>query len=312
MVPVIPLVLTAAGAGLVAYEALRKKTPAAGTPGATPGAPGTTPGQPGTPSSPGGAPTMPADLRAAYNQLLAADNVDPDQLEALAAQLAQYGFAAEAAKLRAKAAEIRARRAAPQPGSLPVVPPPVPSMPSIPSMPSMPSIPSMPSLAGDMALVTAPSGIAVRSGPSASAEQTSWEAKPGTLLAVLNWNAASADSAAPQGWAQVRTPGGVTGYATKQWLQLQGGVATSGDLPRSTMGSGRPVTCLAPEGVRIRATPSPNGKALAVLPNGETATLLRHVSGAKGNAGSPGPGGWCLVRWANFQGWVPSEWMRLS
>lgn len=391
MVPVIPLVLTAAGAGLVAYEALRKKTPAAGTPGATPGAPGTTPGQPGTPSSPGGAPTMPADLRAAYNQLLAADNVDPDQLEALAAQLAQYGFAAEAAKLRAKAAEIRARRAAPQPGSLPVVPPPVPSMPSIPSMPSVPSN------VGQTALVTTSSDpLTLRDAPNGNAVGS---LPKGATVTVLNWNGGAATSNAPQGWAMV-TYGGSAGYASKQYLQLGGsavpqpspapapapGPATAqmarvttssdpltlrsgpnggaiGSLPKGAMvyvinwnggaptsnssqgwaevsfeglngyasknylslqqvatsgvgkateGSGRPVTCLAPEGVRIRATPSPNGKALAVLPNGETATLLRHVSGAKGNAGSPGPGGWCLVRWANFQGWVPSEWMRLS
>jgi len=393
MLPVIPLVLTAAGAGLVAYEALKKKpAAAAGTPG-TP----STPSNPSTPSTPGGAPVMPPELRAAYNQLLSSgDDVDPDKLDLLANQLAQYGFTAEAAKLKAKAAEIRARRATPaQPGGLPVVPPPVPT-PSIPSIPGIPSIP-VPTNAGQTALVTTSSDpLTLRDTPNGNAIGS---LPKGATVTVLNWNGGAATSNAPQGWAMV-TYQGSTGFASKQYLQLGGSpapgplplpspapgpavtqmarvttasdpltlrsapnggaigslpkgamvyvinwnggaptsnssqgwaevsyqglngyasknylalqqVATSG-LSKSTDGSGRPITCLAPEGVRIRATPGPNGKALAVLPNGETATLVRHVSGAKGNAGSPGPGGWCLVRWANFQGWVPSEWMRLS
>lgn len=308
--PVIPAVLMAAGAGLVAYEAaFKKKSGAAPTPGPTPGpVPGPTPGP--IPPSPTPGPTpgptpnqMTPELRAAYNALLAqADNADPDQLDAVAAQLAQYGFTAEAAQLRAKATEIRARRGGG--GGIPVIPPPSPTPVPVPVIPT-------PALSGDKALVTAPSGVAVRSGPNASASQVSWEAKQGVSLVVLNWNAAPADGAAPQGWAQVRTPAGVTGYATKQWLQLQNQVSTSG-VGKASDGGGRPVTCVAPEGCRIRATPSPNGKALAVLPNGETASLVRHVTGPKGSPASPGPGGWCLVRWANFQGWVPSEWMRLS
>lgn len=390
MLPVIPLVLTAAGAGLVAYEALKKKPAAAGT---TPGGGGGS--TPGGGTAPPGAPQLSQypQLQAAYNQLLAnADNADPDQLEALAAQLAQYGFVNEAANLRAKAAANRARKASPAPAptpSVPVVPAPVPSIPSIPNVP-------VPTNAGQTALVvTQSTSLTLRDSPNGN---EIGQLPKGATVTVLNWNGGSATSNAPQGWAMV-TYNGSTGFAAKQYLQLGGSpalnlplpspapgpatqqmarvetqstsltlrnapngqeigqlpkgamvyvinwnggaptsnssqgwaevsyaglngyasknylalqqVATSG-LPKATEGSGRPVTCLAPQGCRIRATPSPNGKALAVLPNGETAQLLRHVSGAKGNAGSPGPGGWCLVRWANFQGWVPSEWMRLS
>ena len=393
MLPVIPLVLTAAGAGLVAYEALKKKPAAAGT---TPGGGGGS--TPGGGTAPPGAPQLSQypQLQAAYNQLLAnADNADPDQLEALAAQLAQYGFVNEAANLRAKAAANRARKASPAPAptpSIPVVPAPVPTPPSIPSIPNVP----VPTNAGQSALVTTSSDpLTLRDTPNGNAIGS---LPKGATVTVLNWNGGAATSNAPQGWAMV-TYGGATGFASKQYLQLGGSpspslplpapapgpatqqmarvttasdpltlrsapnggaigslprgamvtvlnwnggaptsnssqgwaevsyaglngyasknylalqqVATSG-LPKATEGSGRPVTCLAPQGCRIRATPSPNGKALAVLPNGETATLIRHVTGPKGNAVSPGPGGWCLVRWANFQGWVPSEWMRLS
>lgn len=383
MLPVIPLALAAAGTGLIAYEALRKKPAAGASPSPTSPA---TPGAPG----PGGAPTMPAELRAAYNQLLAAgDDVDPAQLDMVAAQLAQYGFTAEAAKLRAKAADIRARKA--QPGNLPVVPPPTPSLPNLPVMPSAPVAP------GQTALVTTSSDpLTLRDTPNGNAIGS---LPKGAVVTVLNWNGGAATSNAPQGWAMV-TYSGSTGFASKQYLQLGGSgapapapvappapgggfqtavvttanepltlrdapnggavgalpkgarvsvvnwnagaptsnssqgwaqvsynglagyasknylalqsVVTSGSLPQATDGHGRPVTCLAPEGCRIRVSPSPNGKALAVLPNGETARLVRHVAGAKGSAASPGPGGWCLVRWANFQGWVPSEWMRLS
>lgn len=132
----------------------------------------------------------------------------------------------------------------------------------------------------------------------------------GSTVIVLDWSASGPTSNSSQGWARVGYAG-KTGYASKNYLTLTSQVTTSG-VPKASDGKLRPVTCLAPQGCRIRATPSPNGKALAVLPNGETASLVRHVSGAKGSAASPGPGGWCLVRWANFQGWVPSEWMRLS
>lgn len=397
--PIIPAVLMAAGAGLVAYEAAFKKKSGA-SPSPTPGAapqPGAAPAPqvgPAPAPVPGGTPgatapgVMPPELRAAYNALLAqADAADPDQLDMLAEQLAQYGFTTEAATLKAKAAQIRARRA--QPG-LPVIPPPAPA-PVIPSM-------VVPTNAGQTALVTtssdpltlrdAPNGSAIGSlpkgasvlvvnwnggGPTSNAPQ-GWAqvsyngqvgfaskqylqlggsapnapAPPpppppgpatvqtarvttatdpltlrsapnggaigslprGANVTVLNWNAGAPTSNSSQGWAQV-SYAGQTGFASKNYLSLNAQVTTSG-VAKASDGNGRPVTCLAPQGCRIRQSPSPNGKALAVFPNGETAQLVRHVTGPKGTVASPGPGGWCLVRWAGFQGWVPSEWMRLS
>lgn len=403
--PIIPAVLMAAGAGLVAYEAAFKKKSGASPSPSTPG----TPAAPGAPSAPGGvmpqpsgpaAPSqMPPELRAAYSALLAqADAADPDQLDLVAGQLAQYGFVTEANQLRAKAAEIRARRAAPQP-SLPVIPSTVPQMPAIPAVvvptnagsqarvtapngvrirsapnssaaevsspvpqgtrlgvvdwngggptadapkgwakvlaptgavgfatkewlvlesggsvapaPASPPPPPAPGGATAMvARVTAPNGVRIRSAPNAGAAEVASPVPQGTMLPVVNWEGGPPTSGAPQGWAQVRAPNGATGYSTKEYLSAQQ-VATSG-VAKASDGNGRPVTCLAPQGCRIRQSPSPNGKALAVFPNGETAQLVRHVSGAKGSPASPGPGGWCLIRWANFQGWVPSEWMRLS
>jgi uncharacterized protein YraI len=327
---------------------------------------------------------MSPELMAAYIELLAlADKADPAKLEALAARLEQYGFTAEAAKLRALAAAILARRASP--GSVPVLPPLSPT--------------AAPAHAGEKALVVtqtdplmlrnAPNGAVLASmakgalvmvadwngaAPTSNAPQgwakvsyagqtgyaskqylqlggtpstsTSTPSAPpppgpaavqtarvttvsdpltlrnapngavlgslpkGATVVVLRWDAGAPTSNSSQGWAQV-SYAGKTGYASKNYLVLNPQVSTSG-VPKALDGQGRPVTCAAPRGCQIRSNPSANGKSIAVLPHGETARLVRHVSGAKGSPASPGPGGWCLVRWAGFQGWVPSEWMLLS
>ena len=180
----------------------------------------------------------------------------------------------------------------------------MPAMPAIPGLPSFPA-PAPAAASPQTATVTAPSGLAVRAAPSASATQTSYEAKQGVTLIVLNWNAAPPDSAAGQGWAQVRTPAGVTGFASKQWLQLNpaiSGVVIGAAGPRMAR-------CIASGGCNLRGFPQ-GGAAISVVAPGEMVQVLAIAPGGKA-AGGPGPGGMAKVRKGALAGWMPAEWLQM-
>lgn len=101
------------------------------------------PGQPGqmpapAPMEPQAATltALPPDLVAAYQSLLAASNPDPDQLEAVAAQLDLYGIPGSDL-LRTKASDLRRMQAPPAPVQIAPPPAPPPPMPTfIPPAPS--------------------------------------------------------------------------------------------------------------------------------------------------------------------------------
>lgn len=181
----------------------------------------------------------------------------------------------------------------------------LPGMPALPGLPVIPSPSPAPGTGPQTATVTAPSGVAVRAAPSASAQQTSYEAKQGVTLIVLNWNAAPPDSAAGQGWAQVRTPAGVTGFASKQWLQLNpaiSGVVIGAAGPRLAR-------CVAAGGCNLRGFPQ-GGAAISVVGPGETVQVLALAPGGK-SANGPGPGGMAKVRKGALAGWMPAEWLQM-
>lgn len=152
---------------------------------------------------------------------------------------------------------------------------------------------------------TATTAVNTRTGPGVNyplvAKNDAWQ---GTTVRVLNWNAAPADGAAPMGWAQIVTPGGSTGFASKQYLQLAPSV--SGVAIGASGGS--VLRCAAPRGCKLRVTSNLAAPHLAVIGRGEAVRLLAHAPGTKAEAVSPGPGGWAKVAYGARVGWVPSEW----
>jgi hypothetical protein len=164
------------------------------------------------------------------------------------------------------------------------------------------------------ATVTGTPGVNVRTSPSAGAALVvPNDAFKGTKVRVLNWNAAPPDSVAPQGWANVVTPGGATGYATKSAMALDAPApVAAGVLPTAHVGSnGRPrsARCVAPSGCKIRREPSPTSRHDGIVPSGAIVSVSDVLRLPKSDARSPGRGGWARVTYGANRGWVPSEWL---
>ena len=105
----LPLIPLAVGAGILALLALSgsKKPAGSAAPGGGAAPVPPTPAPPPTP----GAPQMPAALKAQFDDLLS-NGVNADGLEQVAGEMEKFGFANEAATLRARAAQLRAASAA--------------------------------------------------------------------------------------------------------------------------------------------------------------------------------------------------------
>lgn len=167
------------------------------------------------------------------------------------------------------------------------------------------------------ATVTASPGLNVRTSPSTSASLVpSNDAYKGMKVTILAWNAAPADGAAPQGWAQVKTPGGSVGYASKSYLILDApSPVAAGVFPTIHVGSnGAPTTarCVAPSGCRLRREPRPDARhdAGCIVPNNGVVRvhdLLKLPQ--KSDKASPGQPGWARVEYRGRRGWIPSEWL---
>lgn len=71
-------------------------------------------------------------------------------------------------------------------------------------------------------VATVTSSVNTRTGPGTSyplvPNNNAWV---GATVRVLDWHAAPPDATAPMGWAQIVTPDGSTGFASKQYLRLQ-------------------------------------------------------------------------------------------
>ena len=100
----LPVLAIAAGAGLLALLALSgKKSSSPGSTGEVPAPP--LPPTPAPPPTPG-APSMPPALKAQFDDLLS-NGVNADGLDTVANEMDKFGFANEAATLRARANQIR-------------------------------------------------------------------------------------------------------------------------------------------------------------------------------------------------------------
>ena len=67
--------------------------------------------------------------------------------------------------------------------------------------------------------------------------------------------------------------------------------------------------------LNLRIAPSRDARSVDLVGQGETLLVNQIVPGPKGDAASPGPGGWCLVTTRGgfgLQGWVPCEWLGLA
>ncbi len=318
--PIIPL---AVGAGLLALLALtQKKAPAPGA--AAPTSPGGVAPTAPPPPTPGAQP-MPPQLKAQFDDLLA-NGLNADGLEQVAGEMEKFGFLNEGATLRARAAQLRAAaaaNAAAQVTPASTTPPPfVPGVIDTPRIPSIPAVvpltPPAPPTPATPAVIRAkvttndppPSGdLIMRDEPSDSAAQVpGGGAEKDGIVQVLDMNAS------PDGvWAMIIWPGGdrrpaAQGFAKKKFLQV---------IPPSPVTSGivigaagpRYAKCAAPSGCRLRLAPNTAATFRAIVGNGEAVQVLRHAQGTKADMGSPGPGGWALVKYKNLTGWLPSEWL---
>lgn len=156
----------------------------------TPLPPGPGPLPPGPPDGRGEDPAWRAQIKTKLEDLIA-NGKDPAYLDAVAAYAERHGFVTEAARLRAKATQLR--RAVPPPEPRPEPgPEPYPQPPSpFPIPPPVPVPP--PVLEPQFARVTTndppPDGdLKIRNAPSATARQTGGAAKD-SVVAVLQWNA---------------------------------------------------------------------------------------------------------------------------
>lgn len=204
-------------------------------PGGDPNPPGPKPGTPAIPglNVPPGASTEDPQWRAAVHAALEdliANGQDPDAMERVAAAVEPYGFTDEARRLRARAAELRAKRQtppspAPTPVSpVPVVPPsgPTPVIPIIPPIPPSPVPIPPPSLTPQWAVVTTndppPTGDLKVFSSTSDANQIGGAEKNGTV-AVLVWNADGANKYARIAWSGGSRWPAVTGYAHQAYLK---------------------------------------------------------------------------------------------
>lgn len=155
-------------------------------------------------------------------------------------------------------------------------------------------------------------GVNVRLGNSTSAQPVGTVSAP-QIVTVLNWNAGTADG---HDWAQIQRSDGLRGYVAKDYLSLNAPSppAVSGLDQAFAVGAEsreRPklAQCASPSGCRLRDRPTGASPFKTLVGHGETVAVLKRHPGPKAEQGSPGAGGWCLVRYKNMLGWVPSEWL---
>lgn len=273
---------------------------------------------PSTPSNGQGVDTpkrgTPPELAAAA-QALIANGKDPAVMLQMATLMDSYGYTDIANALRTRAADLSA--------PLPDFPiPPIPNVPSIPNVPIPPTpTPPAPVPVPDIvpptptpdavitARVTASDGLNTRVSPSTSAALVNPnDAWAGKTVTVLDWNAAPASTGVPSGWAKIKTPGGAVGYASKQFLSLNGPAPSVSGIGAEIVGT-RPARCVAPSGCRLRMQPTATSNHSTIVGNGQQVTIMKQVPGSKAERRSPGPGGWSLVRYGKAIGWLPSEWL---
>jgi uncharacterized protein YgiM (DUF1202 family) len=199
---------------------------------------------PGLGTLPGADDAAKAAIRAAVADLLA-NGQDPDKMEQVATAIEPYGFTAEAAALRARAAVLRAQKNLP---NIPVTPP--------------------PSLTPQYAVVKTndppPSGdLIIRSGPSDSAGQIGGAGK-NTTVTVLTWNAdgnnlwSKVVGAGAQQW-----PGGA-GYVKQKYLKPSAAAPTTPAPPTvpvipNVPNAPTPPTSLVAQGIVTTNDPAPSG-----------------------------------------------------
>jgi len=192
---------------------------------------------PGPPDGRTEDPAWRAQIKAKIEDLIA-NGKDPVYLDAVASWVERYGFVTEAARLRAKAQELRdaQRRVVPPPPPPPQPDPPRPyPTPPLPTPPlPIPPLPIPPPvLKPQFARVTTsdppPLGdLKIRSGPSATSTQTGGAAKD-SIVAVLQWNADGANQ-----WSRIiSTSGGQnwppgTGFVMQRYLKP---AAAPGPIP---------------------------------------------------------------------------------
>lgn len=342
--PIVPIA-AAAGAALVGWLLLHKKSAGASpVPGSAPG-----PRSPGAPAPAGSSTDMPADIRAAYQELLAR-GTDPDAMEIAADAMERAGFRAEAQQLRARAAQLRAQ-ARPAPSPMPVSPAPSPAAPAAPAAPALPILPYQPDLSplpvgkGSSSYYYDPSNgkrakIDVRAdaralrflgysaptdpggGNGLSADRSgsvgSWH--PALLDAVKHFQ--SDEGLTVDGWLG---PGTLTRLGQRVTAKNQSNAAANASRGVAdatfagvnrhlfgravTMQNERRARVCASGGIRMRTQPQRAASGKAIAPAGAVVSVLQILPGDKADAAAPGAGGWALVRSGANKGWVPSEWL---
>jgi hypothetical protein len=245
---------------------------------------------------------VPPELMAGVMVLLQTGR-DPIAMETMATTLDGYGYKNLAEQLRDRATELRKAQAAG------VAPPPPPTQITAP-MPKL--TPATPTSAAELTATLTGTGVNLRSSPATTAGVLGQLNKP-EIVTVLNWNAGTSGGYT---WAQVRKANGVTGFAARNYLSLNGPAPAgiSGDELRIAIGAEdrkkpRPAKCVAPSGCRLRTAPDAKSSFKGLIANGEYVHILKHIRGEKAERMSPGEGGWALVRGARMAGWVPSEWL---
>lgn len=285
IVPIIFAVLGLGSIGFGVYEDLSEK--------------------PAPKPSPATGKTPPPELMAAYGLLLQ-NGTDPIAMDTMATTFEGYGYNEMARQLRERAAQLRISRAA---GQAPPPPPP----PITAKQPPVPAVlPPTPTKAAELTATLTGTSVNMRTTPSTSGGVVASLNKP-EIVTVLNWNAGTANGYT---WAQVRNTRGLTGYVARNYLALNGPApaGVSGEELAFAVGAEthegpRPGKCVAPSGCRLRKGPNPQSPFAAIVANGDTVMVLKHVAGPKAERMSPGPGGWSLVRYGREAGWLPSEWL---
>ena len=231
-----------------------------------------------------------------------------------------------------KAAPTPAPTPSPVPKAAPKVVIPEPTKPSGLDLPTLPKagpipipippgpspIPSIPTIPAGMAIakVTAPSGLNVRDQPNVGGRQLTLLPLGTMVLVVDPTNRLPATNGAPQGWFKIRTSGGMEGFSSAEYLQIQGvapmppapipipnvipqippapsPVPIPAPVPVPIPGLPGVGTVSAKSGLNIRSAPNTTGKVLTTAPYG-TPLVIDSTAGVY-PATPEAPKGWYKV-----------------
>jgi len=231
-----------------------------------------------------GASALPPALQGAYSALLL-NGTDPTAIDVVAAQLDTFGYAQQAAALRAKSAALRASGATPA---------------------------QAPAIAPAVAPTVAPAAAA----PAAPAATISgWHKYPDGRVRHATSKLLFSGGAFQEEAAGIAFRG-AEHQAFGAVSTLQPGVAFGAQTrPGSRAGRAytpkQPVAALvqAPAGARLRTQPHGNSAVIGTVPHGAKVFIRQHVAGHKSDVTSKGPGGSAYVRHDRIEGWMPSEWL---